>query len=164
MTELKRQKNEAQIEKDLHIQYLERNIQGKQSCEERLQKKKETELQKEIDRLKDVLNTELQVNKAVEVHLKERVTLLNAKYKEQEAKREAETQRIDNERNEIKERKAKASEEISEIMEKIKADTAERKKREEENQAEEESKEAKIREKMSMDDAARYIQRRWVWF
>jgi len=82
MTELKRQKNEAQIEKDLHIQYLERNILGKQSCEERLQKKKETELQKEIDRLRDVLNTEVQVNKAVEMHLKERVTLLTAKYKE----------------------------------------------------------------------------------
>ena len=29
MTELKRQKNEAQVEKDLHIQYLERQIQGK---------------------------------------------------------------------------------------------------------------------------------------
>ena len=52
MTELKRQKNEAQVEKDLHIQYLERQIQGKQSCEDRLHKKEETELQKEIDRLK----------------------------------------------------------------------------------------------------------------
>ena len=46
MTELKRQKNEAQVEKDLHIQYLERQIQGKQSCEDRLHKKQETELQK----------------------------------------------------------------------------------------------------------------------
>ena len=26
MTELKRQKNEAQVEKDLHIQYLERQL------------------------------------------------------------------------------------------------------------------------------------------
>jgi len=42
-------------------------------------------------------------------------------------------------------------------MDKIKADTAERKKREEENQAEEEAKEQKVREKMSMEDAARYI-------
>jgi len=49
MTELKRQKNEAQVEKDLHIQYLERQIQGKQSCEDRLHKKQETELQKQID-------------------------------------------------------------------------------------------------------------------
>lgn len=44
MTELKRQKNEAQVEKDLHIQYLERQLQGAQSCEDRLHKKKETEL------------------------------------------------------------------------------------------------------------------------
>jgi len=30
--------------------------------------------------------------------------------------------------------------------------------------AENEGKEAKVREKMSMEDAARYIQRRWTWF
>ena len=83
-TELKRQKNEAQVEKDLHIQYLERQIMGKQSCEDRLHKKKETELQKEIDRLRGVLATEQEVNGAVEVHLKERVQMLNAKYKSQE--------------------------------------------------------------------------------
>ena len=49
-------------------------------------------------------------------------------------------------------------------MEKIKADTAERKQREEKQAIEEDQKAQKIREKMSMDDAARYIQRRWNWF
>ena len=49
-------------------------------------------------------------------------------------------------------------------MEKIKADTAERKQREEKSAIEEEQKQAKIKEKMAMDDAARYIQRRWDWF
>ena len=76
MTELKRQKNEAQVEKDLHIQYLERQLQGAQSCEDRLHKKKETELQKKIESLRNVLATEEEVNSAVEVHLKERVALL----------------------------------------------------------------------------------------
>ena len=42
-------------------------------------------------------------------------------------------------------------------MEKIKADTAERKQREEKNSVEEGTKEAKVREKMSMNEAARYI-------
>ena len=73
MKELKRQKNEAQVEKELHIQYLERQIQGKQSCKDRLHKKKETELQKEIDRMRSVLDTELEVNQSVEAHLKARV-------------------------------------------------------------------------------------------
>ena len=164
MTELKRQKNEAQVEKDLHIQYLERQIQGKQSCEDRLHKKQETELQKQIDQLRNISTTEAEVNDAVRSHLNQRVALLQGKYKEQESKREAEVQRIENERNEIKEKKTKASEEIAEIMEKIKADTAERKQREEKAAIEEEQKQAKIKEKMAMDDAARYIQRRWDWF
>jgi len=40
----------------------------------------------------------------------------------------------------------------------------ERQKRDEINAAEADEKEAKIRQKMSMDDAARYIQARWQWF
>ncbi len=157
MKELKRQKNEAQVEKELHIQYLERQIQGKQSCEDRLHKKKETELQKEIDRMRSVLDTELEVNKSVEIHLKARVQMLNSKYKEQDAKREAEVQRIENERNDIREAKGKATVEINTIVDLIKIDAADRAKRDEEMQAENEGKEAKIREKMSMEDAARYI-------
>ena len=50
------------------------------------------------------------------------------------------------------------------IVEQINKDTEERKKREEENAEEDAKKEAKIREKMSMEDAARYIQARWQWF
>ena len=36
--------NEAKVEKDLHIQYLERIIQGAQSCQDRLYKQKESAL------------------------------------------------------------------------------------------------------------------------
>ena len=55
-------------------------------------------------------------------------------------------------------------EDIQEIVEHIKVDTEERKKRDEENEGEEAAKVAKIKEKMSMEDAAKYIQRRWAWF
>ena len=90
---------------------MERQIQGKQSCEDRLHKKKETELQKEITRLKSVLETEREVNRAVEVHLKERVQMLNSKYKAQESKKDTEVGRIEDERTAIKDRKTKATEE-----------------------------------------------------
>ena len=72
--------------------------------------------------------------------------------------------RIENERNEIKEKKTRANEEIQTIVEYIKEDTEDRKRRDEELAAENEAKEQKIKERMSMDDAARYIQRRWDWF
>lgn len=53
---------------------------------------------------------------------------------------------------------------MAEIVEKIKHDTELRKKRDEESHAEEKAKEGKVKEKMNMEDAARYIQRRWTWF
>lgn len=164
MLELKRQKNEAQVEKDLHIQYLERQIMGKQSCEDRLHKKEETALQKEIEKLSAVLSTETEVNKAVEVHLKERVTKLNSQYKSQETKKDDEVALIEAERHEIKNRCRDAKEEMARIVEKIKIDTEDRKKRDQESNAEEMAKGDKVKEKMNMEDAARYIQRRWDWF
>ena len=66
------------------------------------------------------------------MHLKERVSLLQSQYKNQESKKDSEVARIETERNEIKERKTRANEEIQSIVEMIKVDTEERKKREEE--------------------------------
>jgi len=43
-------------------------------------------------------------------------------------------------------------------------DTEDRKTRDKETNAEELAKEGKVKERMSMEDAARYIQRRWDWF
>lgn len=61
-----------------------------------------------------------------------RVQELNAKYRAQESKRDTEVTRIENERNEIKERKNRANEEIQTIVEYIKDDTEDRKRRDEE--------------------------------
>ena len=75
------------------------------------------------------------------MHLKERVSLLQTQYKNQEAKKDSEVARIETERNEIKERKTRANEEIQSIVEMIKVDTEERKKREEEQDNEDAGKE-----------------------
>lgn len=62
MSELKKQKNESQVEKDLHIQYMDMVIKGKQSCEDRIHTKKENELQQQIEKTRQTLDTEKQVN------------------------------------------------------------------------------------------------------
>ena len=53
---------------------------------------------------------------------------------------------------------------MTKLVELIKQDTEDRKKIDEEMQNDDIAKEQKIKEKMSMEDAARYIQRRWDWF
>ena len=49
-------------------------------------------------------------------------------------------------------------------MQLIEEDNMDRKRREEEEKKEQDDKEAKLAEKMAMEDAARYIQKRWEWF
>lgn len=56
-------------------------------------------------------------------HLKERVAALTLKFKEQESKREGEVTRIEQERNDIKERKQQHQESIDKIYEDIGMDT-----------------------------------------
>ena len=43
--ELKKKVNETEVESKLHIQYLERQIEGAQSCEDRLFKKTESKME-----------------------------------------------------------------------------------------------------------------------
>jgi len=72
--------------------------------------------------LKKTLLTERDVNSAVLGHLKERVALLTSKSKAQEAKRDAECARIDEEKKAITDRKNLAQTEMQDLSAKIKKD------------------------------------------
>lgn len=49
-------------------------------------------------------------------------------------------------------------------MSEIAKDDEDKKRREHDEQAKLEEEENKLKEKMSMEDAARFIQRKWTWF
>merc|ERR1712151_233456 len=96
----------------LDIQYLERSIQGSQSCQDRLYKQQETALMNEIRALERELATENEVNKSVKDHLATRQGELNKKAQETDDKMENERKRLENEKTEIKEQKTSAQMEM----------------------------------------------------
>lgn len=164
IADLKKRVNEADVDAKLHTQYLERQIQGAQSCRDRLYKQQETALMEEIKALEMELGTENEVNKSVKEHLALRQTELNKKAQETDDKMENERKRLETEKTEIKDNKTAAQMEMQRIVEDINKDNEDRKRREDLDKEKEEEEQAKIQEKMSMEDAARFIQRKWGWF
>lgn len=164
IADLKKRVNEADVESKLHIQYLERQIQGAQSCRDRLYKQQETALLEEIKALEIELGTENEVNKSVKDHLAQRQGELNKKAQETDDKMENERKKLETEKTDIKDNKTAAQMEMQRIVEDINKDNEDRKRREDLDKEKDEEEQAKVQEKMSMEDAARFIQRKWGWF
>jgi hypothetical protein len=81
-----------------------------------------------------------------------------------EKKREREIAKLETTLEEIKENSDRALEQIEEMTTKIDQNRNERAREEAEDAFEAEKQEALLREKMAMEDASRFIQRKWNWF
>ena len=164
IADLKKKVNEADVVAKIDIQYLERQILGAQSCQDRLYKQEETDLMDQIKALEAELATENEVNKSVKDHLAKKQAELNKRAGETDHKMETERKKLETEKTEIKDKKTQAQMEMQRIVEDINKDNEDRKRREDQDKEKEEEEQHKVQEKMSMEDAARFIQRKWVWF
>ena len=164
IAEKKKQVNETEVDSKLHIQYKVRLIEGQQSCRDRIYKKEEQGMQKTIDQLKSQIETENLVTSTIRKHLAAKQAELQMLTKERDQKKDREGADLEQEKLRIQGLRQAATEEYEEIKKLIADDDEYRanlaKLESEKKQAEDE----KVREKMSMDDAARFIQRKWNWF
>ena len=164
IAEKKKQVNETEVDSKLHIQYKVRLIEGQQSCRDRIYKKEEQGMQKTIDQLKSQIDTENLVTSTIRKHLAAKQAELQMLTKERDQKKDREGADLEQEKLRIQGLRQAATEEYEEIKKLIADDDEYRanlaKLESEKKQAEDE----KVREKMSMDDAARFIQRKWNWF
>lgn len=164
INQLKKNVNETQVEKELHLQYLERQIEGEYAMYNRKYKQMESNLLKEINDLERQLKTEEQVSGAVTSHLVARRADLEKQYKERDNLRENKNAEMEAEVDRIMQDKQAATDEYQELKRLIEDDNEDRKRLEAEEKKNEDDEKAKVQEKIAMDDAARYVQRRWDWY
>lgn len=121
-------------------------------------------MEDEIKTLTRHIETETIVFDTVKEHLtRKREELLDIS-SQTEKKREREIAKLETKLEEIKENSDRALEQIEEMTTKIDQNRNERAREEAEEAFEAEKQEAQLREKMAMDDASRFIQRKWNWF
>lgn len=164
IAEKKRTVNETEVEAKLHLQYYERKIEGDQSCRDRLYRKEEQKLENQINQLKQQLGTEELVTKTIRKHLQTKQTELVTLTKSREVQRDKEGQELEAEKEKIKNMRQTALEEFEECKRLIAEDDDYRERLTMIEKGKEEQENEKHREKMSMDQAARFIQRKWTWF
>ena len=101
---------------------------------------------------------------AVKGHLDNRRREIDDMTRERDREKEQKAAALDQEREEIMNNKQAAKEDYERIMQKIAEDNEDRKRLEELDKKQENDEQAKIQKKIAMEDAARYVQRRWDWF
>ena len=149
ITELKQKVNEVEVENKLQIQYLQCQIEGKQSCRDREYLKAETEFNEAIKNLKAQLDTENKVNSTITTHLTMKYQELQQLNKERDDLKDREGERLTKEKQKIHEMKQEAADEYDNLRKMIEGDDEDRKRREEDERLKQEQEEAKVQEKLA---------------
>lgn len=110
------------------------------------------------------LKTEELVSEKIRKFVGGNTDALNQKTDEQEKIREKKVDNLDKEREDILKSKEEDDIEIERLGLLVEEEDEERRRREKEENDRLDEIERKKKEKMEMEDAARYIQRKWQWF
>lgn len=74
---MKQQLNETKTDAELNVLYRDRESEGGESCIRRLYKMKETSMQKEINELRDKLDTEKMVFSKIKEYISKKSEFMN---------------------------------------------------------------------------------------
>jgi len=116
------------------VQYLERKLEGEQSCDNRIARIKETEKENRIKQLKEDIETEDIVFETIKTHLTQRKEELVQKVNAREKLREEAVNKLDKKLEDIKVKSDDTLQEISDITGKIDEDRKERTREEAEDE------------------------------
>jgi chromosome segregation ATPase len=162
--QLKKQVNETKTEKELYVQYRARETDGKLSCQRRIFDKEKERLNERIKVLEEQLTTEKLVSERIRKFLQQKADILSKKADDQDRVKDAKVDQITRDREEIYKEKAAEEDTIKEVSQQIQGEEDEKGRRDRDERDRQEELERKRQEKMDMEDAARYIQRKWKWF
>lgn len=161
---LKKQVNETKTEAELYVQYRERETDGKQACQQRQYDKDENELEEKIKLLEKQIKTERLVSDKIRGFVEKKTRDLNDLAENQEKVKDKKIDILEKEKDDINRKKEEDEKEISKMHQLIQQEIDEKNKRDKEEQERQEELERRKKEKFEMEDAARYIQRKWKWF
>lgn len=114
--------------------------------------------------MRKLIATEDVVFDTVKTHLSTKREQMIQMSSDRDKMREAEIKKLDVKLEEIKEESNLALEQIEEVTTKIDVNRKENEREEAEDEYKKQQQEDALKEKMAMEDAARFLQRKWNWF
>jgi hypothetical protein len=125
---------------------------------------KETKLRDRIKDLKDNIDIEKVVSKRIQDFIKKKQEGCEKDDKIRNDMREEKVKNLANEKEEIEVNREEADQEMQDFMKKIEYETEQKNRLDADDAANEADEKAKAQEKLDMDAAARYVQRKWDWY
>jgi len=161
---LKKQVNETKTEAELYVQYQDREMLGKHSCSSRLHSKTETGYETKINALERQLKTEQLVSDRIRRYMERKTNMLVTHAEDHDKVKDKKVELLQKEKDDILKKKMEHESNIEKINGFIENEDEERRKREKEEEERQEKLEKEKQMKIEMEDAARYIQRKWEWY
>lgn len=118
----------------------------------------------QIETMRKQLETETLVTTTIKKHLTTKVAELKDLTSKRDALREKEIADLELEKKKVTDKRLEAQQEYDKVKEDILNDDENRRRLALLDQEKQSKEDEKVKEKMSMDEAARFIQRKWHWF
>jgi len=114
----KKRCNETKTERELQVQYKQREIEGKLACKKRMQSMDETGLREQIKTLSDALEVEKLVSTRIQEFIIKKKKIIEQKSDERDRLREKKVKILTNEKEEIQTKQEDASNETQDMQKK----------------------------------------------
>jgi hypothetical protein len=156
--------NDSKTDSDLLLKYLQDKADGEEICQLRLYEQSETALEDEIRDLEDKIARENLVSNKIKNFLKDKKEKLDKQAEEWDVKNKVESEKLTHEINELEQRRKEDEEKSTEVDAQLQHEIMELDARKKEELEKQNALERKKQENIARDNAARYLQNKWIWW
>lgn len=156
--------NDAKTGSELFLRYLASEALGERNCQLRLFEQEEKGLEDKIKDLEDRIERENLVSNKIRDFLKEKKDKLDKEGAWWDNKKEKEIERLTNDINEISQKKTEDENKQEEVDSQLQFEMAELEAQKKMELEKERALQRKKEENIARDNAARYLQNKWVWW
>jgi hypothetical protein len=161
---MKKLANETKTERELSVQYKDKEIDGKLACRKRIYNMDQTRLKKQIKELQDNIEIEKLVSKKIQDFIANKKEQVDGDDKIRNDLKEEKIKLYQADKEKIDDNRVLAEQKGQEYMKLVDDETKHRQKQDEIDLKNQESEQSKVQEKLDMQRAATYVQNKWNWW
>ena len=161
---LEKSLNDAKTDSELFLRYLESDAQGKQDCQLRLFQQEENDLEDKIKDLEDRIEREDLVSNKIKNFLREKKDKIEKESEAWDDKKDKEIERLTKLINDISNKKSEDESKQEEVDSQLQFEMAELEAQKKMELEKERELQRKKEENIARDNAARYLQQKWIWW
>lgn len=161
---LEKNLNDSKTDSDLLLKYLQDKADGEEICQLRLYEQKETTLEDEIRDLEEKIERENLVSNKIRNFLRDKKETLDKEAEKWDEKNKKESEKLNQEIEELERKRKEDEEKQTQVDADLQNEMMELEQKKKEEIEKQKALERKKEENIARDNAARYLQQKWIWW